>query len=171
MWARLLKHGSTHLKCMQSLIMLSWEPPLPPCRIIFPQEKISVRIKICSQFITKGHPYGRLSSSGPPSIPRVPCHRACKAHWDVTGPCESGPKTSQEAAGTLRSSRGSRSPAAILTMWGDSRLMLITVRLILLSSRSIICCTCSAVGPCGANTGMGAPSSASALPGTEECSL
>lgn len=40
-------------------------------------------------------------------------------------------------------------PEAILTTWGDCRFIAITVRLILLSSLSMISCMCMAVGPWG----------------------
>lgn len=48
-----------------------------------------------------------------------------------------------------------------LTMWGDCRLIPITVRLILLSSLSMISCTCADVGPCRRNTAV-TPSPANA---------
>lgn len=48
-----------------------------------------------------------------------------------------------------------------LTIWGDCRLIPITVRLILLSSLSMISCTCADVGPCKRNTAV-TPSPANA---------
>lgn len=75
-------------------------------------------------------------------------------NWDE-GACGNGLEDSQWSGqlGHREAVVAAGSPDAILTMWGDCRLIPITVRLILLSSRSIISWMCIAVGPCGGNMG------------------